>query len=248
MADRRPRAGRIARVPSRRPPGASAAAPSFFELRLPYHLPAHALPEALQRAGAEARLVACRLTDASPRRLLRWLDVTVAPERRNHLAQTLLRLLGPRRLVLAALGPERLLIRVSEPAPAVCLTTARVGAICVRCPLLAVSESDGWHLVVPRGRATAALLRGLERGDGGTPAIVRLRSYRSAATLTRRQDSALKIAYEVGYFDYPRRRTLADIALRLGAGKSATLEVLRRATAKLAQGRYGDELRPRPVP
>jgi hypothetical protein len=248
MADQRTRAGRVARASKRRPRGTPAAEPSLLELRLPYRTPPHGLPEALQRAGAEARLVACRLTDTAPRRLLRWLDVNVAPERRDHLTETLRRRLGRRGLALAVLGPDRLLVRVSEPAPAVCVATAKAGAICVRCPLLGVSERNEWHLLVPRGPAAGALLRELQGGDAGPPAIARLRSYRSTATLTRRQDSALRTAYEVGYFDYPRRGTLADVARRLGAGKSATLEVLRRATAKLAQGRYGDELLPRPVP
>jgi predicted DNA binding protein len=79
-------------------------------------------------------------------------------------------------------------------------------------------------------------------------AIARPKPYRSSSTLTGRQDRALRTAFDLGYFRYPRRGSLGDVARALGVGRSATLEILRRATAKLAQGRYGDELRFRGAP
>lgn len=75
-----------------------------------------------------------------------------------------------------------------------------------------------------------------------------MRSYRSKTSLTPAQDRALRVAHDMGYFAYPRRGSLGDVARVLGTRRSTTLELLRRATAKLAGRRYGDELQVRRSP
>lgn len=47
--------------------------------------------------------------------------------------------------------------------------------------------------------------------------------------LTDRQDEALRIAYEWGHFDIPRRASLEDVAEELGITPSSVSERLRRA-------------------
>lgn len=231
-----------------RPTASAALALPLLEVRLDRHEETHPLSDLFDQEGAEAHLIACRLTDRTPRRLLRWLDVTAAPERTEPLIQAVRRRLSARYVAVARLGPGRILLRVSEPAPSICLATFRAGGICVACPLLSRKERDAWRVVLPRGARTRAFLRNLPLRRGGPLAIARLKAYRSNSTLTRRQDKALEVAYDLGYFDYPRRASLGDVAHALGAGRSATLEVLRRATAKLAGGRYGDELKVRVAP
>lgn len=219
----------------------------LLEVRLPARRASHPLTEILHREGAEARLIACRLVERRPRRLLRWLDVSVPTERREHLVRALQRRLRPQEFALAPVERGRLLLRILEAAPADCTATHRVGGICVSCPLVGREEAEGWRIVLPRGPQTHAFLRSLPSVGAGRPAIARLKPYRSPATLTRRQDRALRVAYDLGYFDYPRRGSLGDVAKTLGVGRSATLEILRRATSKLAGGRYRDELRARTV-
>lgn len=227
--------------------GSDAPMP-LFEVRLEHRRDGSPLAELLRREGAEAQLVACRLTDRAPRRLVRWLDVTVPSERREHLLHTLRRRLPLRHTAVAPLGPGRLLLRVREAAPAVCVATYRSGGICVSCPLSARSDHGTWRVVLSRGNRANALLRSAPGGASARMAVARLRAYRSGSTLTRRQDRALRTAYELGYFGYPRRGSLGDVARSLGISRSAALELLRRATAKLAQGRYGDDLRLRGLP
>ncbi len=164
------------------------------------------------------------------------------------LLHALRRRVNSRHLALARLGPGRVLMRVSEPAPSICVTTHGVGGICVSCPLLTHNERDSWRVILPQGTWTRAFLRGLPGGKSKHPAIARLEPYRSKTSLTRRQDRALRVAYDLGYFAYPRRGSLGDVARALGAGRSATLEILRRATAKLAGRRYGNELKVRIAP
>lgn len=220
----------------------------LLEVRFDTPTKSHPLSELLQKEGAEAHLIACRLSERPPRRLVRWLDVEVDPERMDSLLQALRLRLKVRHLALALLGPGRVLLRVNEPAPSICSATYRAGGVCVTCPLLAMKERESWRVIVPRGNLTKAFLRDLPVGSGAHQAIARVEPYRSKTSLTRHQDRALKVAYELGYFAYPRRATLGDVARALGIGRSATLEVLRRATVKLAGRRYGDELRVRVAP
>ena len=49
--------------------------------------------------------------------------------------------------------------------------------------------------------------------------------------LTPKQEVALKVAYEMGYFDVPRAVTASEIADELGISKTAFLERLRRGQA-----------------
>lgn len=220
----------------------------LLELRLDPLREGRGLTDLLQKEGADTHLIACRLTGRMPLRLLRWLDVEVEPERMETLLHSLRRRVRPRHLALSQLGPGRLLVRVSEPAPPLCVATHAAGGVCVSCPLLTADERDAWRVILPQGPGTKAFLRELRGGKTPHPAIVRLDPYRSTTSLTRRQDHALRIAYNLGYFAYPRRGSLGDVARALGTGRSAALEILRRATAKLAGRRYGDELKARLAP
>ncbi|HUJ77424.1 MAG TPA: helix-turn-helix domain-containing protein, partial [Thermoplasmata archaeon] len=213
-----------------RPASAATAELSRFpliEVRFDRRGRAHPLSELFDRAGAEVRLLACRLSARRPRRLVRWLDLEVDDEQFDPLVRSIRRRLGARSVALARLGPDRALLRVSEPAPAVCTATHDAGGICVSCPLLTGSEGDPWRVVLPRGGQARSFVRGAPAGNPGAGAVVRVEPYRSATSLTRRQDRALRIAYTLGYFDYPRRGSLGDVARSLGVGRSTALEILR---------------------
>ncbi|HLY77473.1 MAG TPA: helix-turn-helix domain-containing protein [Thermoplasmata archaeon] len=113
---------------------------------------------------------------------------------------------------------------------------------------MTTDERESWRVILPQGTGIQAFLQELPGGPSTPPAISRLHPYRSKTTLTRRQNRALRVAYDLGYFAYPRRGSLGDVARALGTGRSATLEILRRATAKLAGRRFGTELKARVGP
>jgi len=217
----------------------------LLEVHLDHRREPHPLAALFQKEGAEAHLVACRLTERPPRRLVRWLDVEVDPDRMEHFLHTLRRRVHTRNVALARLGTGRVLLRLSEPAPPICRATYRAGGMCVVCPLLSPKERDPWRVVLPRGARTRRLWQSLPAISEGRLAVARIKPYRSTSTLTRRQDRALRVAFQMGYFDYPRRGSLGEVARSLGTGRSATLEILRRASAKLAGARYGGDLRGR---
>lgn len=220
---------------------------SLFEVRLRPPAKLHPLAELFESEGASARLLACRVGERAPRRLTRWLEIEVEAARTEPLLRALRRRVRAPNLAVARLGPGRLLVRLREPAPGVCTATVDAGGICSACLLLTRGDRAPWKVVLPRGAETREFVRSLLPEGGTSVGVGRVEPYRSRHSLTRRQDLALRLAYELGYFAYPRRSNLADVARALGAGRSATLEVLRRATAKLAGRRYGDELRGRPA-
>lgn len=58
--------------------------------------------------------------------------------------------------------------------------------------------------------------------------------------LTTAQEEAVRVAWDLGYFDLPRAVTAAEVAAELGISKSAFLERLRRAQSTLFASLYGD--------
>lgn len=229
------------------PPKARGVTP-LLEVRFDSRSGGHPLAELFQKERAEARLIACRLSDRTPRRLVRWLDVEVDPDRTEPLLQSLRRRARSQNVAVSRLGPGRLLLRTTEPVPSICAATYRAGGICVTCPLLGTNDGESWRVILPRGIRTKAFLRDRSTESAERPAIAEVEPYRSSTTLTPHQDRALKVAYDLGYFAYPRRAALGEVARALGTGRSSTLEVLRRATVKLAGRRYGDELGVRRTP
>jgi HTH DNA binding domain len=222
--------------------GSARAGKPLLEIRFNSRPDGHPLAQLFERDGVEAKLIACRVTDREPRRLVRWLDLEAEPAQMEALLPSIRSLVSSRNLAVAHLGPGRVLLRIDEPAPAICAATYEAGGICITCPLLAPKEQGPWRVVLAGGSRTRAFLRDLPREPFARASITHVEPYRSRTTLTQHQDRTLRVAYDLGYFAYPRRATLGEVARTLGKGRSATLETLRRATAKLAGIRYGQEL------
>lgn len=90
-----------------------------------------------------------------------------------------------------------------------------------------------WSLVCARPQLDALLTR--LRQIGIPFETERVEPYRSPGGLTPRQQEVLDAAYREGYFDVPRRVTLAQLAERLGVAKSTLSETLRRAQRRMAR-------------
>ncbi len=96
------------------------------------------------------------------------------------------------------------------------------------------TESEGleWHLVAPKGEDVEALVRSL--GARGLDAeLAAVRPAKAEAMLTDRQESVISLAYDLGYFEFPKRIKLTQLAGRLGVSKSTLSEILRAGEAKI---------------
>jgi predicted DNA binding protein len=71
--------------------------------------------------------------------------------------------------------------------------------------------------------------------------VLAINQMTEASGLTAKQFRVLKAATDMGLYDYPRRITQDDLALKLGIGKSTLNEILRRAEKKVLAGFIGEQ-------
>lgn len=200
--------------------------------------------EALGSEGVSFRLLACRPSDRGRRRLLRLFEVRTNGGGLDPVVRRLRDRVSFRDLGISNLGPDRALLRVASPMPKICAAALELGDFCISCPFLGPEggkEGTSWNVLVPE-IADARRLLSASIGDGAAHAsLVRAGAYRRRWGLTARQEHAVRTALRLGYFDYPRRSSLGRVAAELGVGRSTTLELLRRASAKIAGERFRAE-------
>ena len=151
-----------------------------------------------------------------------------------------------------AKGSGRFLIWSNDPASANCLAAERAEAFCLTCPLAAAPMEDGkapWSLILPhRPHAPGRSPENFEAGKlaGPVGSVRGIHPYTDEILLTPRQEKAIAAAVSLGYFDFPRRASLGQVARSLGVGRSTAQEHLRRGLAKILvqRGRIGTSLHP----
>ncbi|MGD0587665.1 MAG: helix-turn-helix domain-containing protein [Thermoplasmata archaeon] len=207
------------------------------------------------RWGAGVRLHVCRHTEESPRRLLQLLEVNAAPATLPEITAFLRQRARPDEVSITQLGPHRLLVRLVGPLPALCHSVFEMGAICMSCPFLpSASAPDGeapegeWRVLVHRVRDAHPLLASFTTPGNVPASLVRIGSYRGSQDLTARQEMAVGTAFVLGYYDYPRRAQLKDVAKSLGVSRATAMENLRRGMRKLAFQRQSEVGIVRPPP
>ncbi len=108
-------------------------------------------------------------------------------------------------------------------------------AFCRSCLFHSKAKPDGsveWTLALTGREALTDLLDKLKREKIDVK-IVRLTSVADVETLTTHQRSIVQMALEEGYFDYPRRISLRQLAKKAGVSSATVSEVLRRAEKKI---------------
>ncbi len=65
--------------------------------------------------------------------------------------------------------------------------------------------------------------------------VVKVIRLKPNAGLTQKQFEAIRVAYSMGYYDFPRRVGIREVAERLGLSVSTTTELLRRAEKRLVE-------------
>jgi hypothetical protein len=197
--------------------------------------------ETLSSLGVPFRLLACRPTDRGRRRLLRLFEVQTSDDGIGPIVRRLRSRVPGRDIAASSLGPDHALLRVAVPMPAACSAAYDLGDFCIRCPFSGREDdprSSTWKVLVPQIVDARRLLRATGKSGEPHPTLVRAGAYRREWGLTGRQERAFRVAFELGYFDYPRKASLAAVASRLGVSRSTALELMRRATTKLAAQRF----------
>ncbi|HEX7391627.1 MAG TPA: helix-turn-helix domain-containing protein [Thermoplasmata archaeon] len=139
---------------------------------------------------------------------------------------------------LISAGPGRYVGTVELDTCQVCRLVADSGCFLDS----ATSRPDGlvqWNVISPNAAGLKTLVdRVRELGCSAT--VERVSKLRTAQELTREQERVLQLAYELGYYEIPRKIKLEKLAKRLEISK-ATLDVmLRRAQRKVIARHLGN--------
>ncbi len=108
-------------------------------------------------------------------------------------------------------------------------------AFCRSCLFQSKAKPDGtieWTVAFSGREALTELLEKL-KAEKIDVKIMRLTSIADVESLTSRQRNIVEVALEEGYFDYPRRISLRNLAKKMGVSASTVSEVLRRAEKKI---------------
>lgn len=91
-----------------------------------------------------------------------------------------------------------------------------------------------YRLLVPGLGALRDILRSLA-SSGLQPVVIKRAEHIGARDLTPRQLEVLLFAYKKGYFDTPRRISLAEMASMMGIRATSLRDILRRALKKIVR-------------
>ncbi len=129
---------------------------------------------------------------------------------------------------------------------------ADVSTRCMACRALAVSKCfltrantrpDGlleWELVAEDRAQVSALVGRLDK-VGCEVTLGHLKEVADDEALTRRQEEILRVAFERGYFDYPKRVSIRDLAATFHVSISTISEILRKGQTKVFSAYFGEK-------
>ncbi|MGC8949214.1 MAG: helix-turn-helix domain-containing protein, partial [Thermoprotei archaeon] len=97
---------------------------------------------------------------------------------------------------------------------------------------------DEWSelvLMVPNNKVLKKILKQLH--EVGVQMRVKSIVYaKNKTVLTSKQDSIIRIAYELGYYDFPRKTNLTSLAKKLSLSSATLSEILRRGEYRIISG------------
>ena len=94
-----------------------------------------------------------------------------------------------------------------------------------------------WRLLAPQRASVEALVATL-RDRGISLELTAIRSVKGSGSLTERQERVLSLAFELGYFEFPKKIGLTELAKKLGVSKAALSETLRTGEEKILHGYF----------
>lgn len=233
------RAGRSGRFPRERRVS-RASGPTdlpLVELEVPGGPEENWLRDVSSRWNVGVRFRVCRPTGSAPPRMLQAVELTGAPADLGEVERHLRRRKDLAQLTVLPLSPSRRFVRAVGPMPDACAQLFESGAICASCRFLpspGTGSRDRWTLIVPRSSRT--IRKVAQIGSPSTPKgpkILRMRRFVPPRSLTPRQAAALEAAFRLGFYSFPRRTNLQELARILHVSRATASEHLRRAEAKM---------------
>ena len=97
-------------------------------------------------------------------------------------------------------------------------------------------ESDRieWKLIVSDNRCLQKLMDGMTK-HGADPQIIKIKKIKEEEMLTENQEKIVRTAYERGYYDFPKRIGVKELAEMFEISTATLSEILRRGQRKIIQ-------------
>ncbi len=89
-----------------------------------------------------------------------------------------------------------------------------------------------WRILAPKRPSVESLVATLT-ARGLEVQVLAIKSVRGSGSLTDRQERVLSLAYRLGYFEFPKKINLTELASKLGVSKSTLSEILRAGEEKI---------------
>lgn len=138
---------------------------------------------------------------------------------------------------IATTKKDRALASVSTEKCSVCSTLA--GSDCF---LVSANLKNGkieWTLLSSDKRPIRELIKNM-RKNGLEVEIVKMVDIKTREALTNRQEEIIQIALEKGYFDYPKRTSIRELASIFGVSISTLSEILRHGQKKILKSYFSE--------
>jgi HTH-type transcriptional regulator, dimethyl sulfoxide reductase transcription regulator len=128
---------------------------------------------------------------------------------------------------ITCIQPGTFLVLVANKSCAMCNIIAESGCF-IELSTLIKDDTMVWNILSPDSESVNILI-GRLKALGCTVSDIQTRDISLRTGITYKQMQALKIAYDHGYYDVPRRIGLDDLAYIIGCSKSTLDLLLRRA-------------------
>ncbi len=147
-----------------------------------------------------------------------------------------------KRVYFAKKTPTKTLVMLILEPPVLCNIAKESNTFCVSCPYNSQTADDclEWNLFVKDANDVAKVTEALEF-YGSYAVIKSIENAKREDPLTHRQKEILFSALKSGYFEFPRHKTLTELANELSIKPSSLSENLRRIELKIAKA-YVDGL------
>ncbi len=89
-----------------------------------------------------------------------------------------------------------------------------------------------WRILAPKRSSVESLVATLT-ARGLEVQVLAIKSVKGSGSLTDRQERVLSLAYRLGYFEFPKKINLTELASKLGVSKSTLSEILRAGEEKI---------------
>lgn len=141
-----------------------------------------------------------------------------------------------RRVYFARTTGSKTIVMLILESPLLCDIARNSNAFCASCPYNShvVDGTLQWNMFVKDETDMAKALDMLQF-RGVRADIKRIENAFSNDLLTPRQEEVLVAAVRLGYFDFPRKKSLTELAKELSIKSSSLSEILRRAESKIAK-------------